>query len=108
MKERMNQELREHYKLVFLVVSVLIIATMVHHMLEESPLTEASTLNEKYYQCITLEENTSLWNIADSYCSEEYDSYDEYIAEVKHINNLTDDTIYSGACLVIPYYAPPQ
>ena len=39
--------------------------------------------------------------------SEEYDSYQEYIDEVKFINNLTDDTIYRGAKLVIPYYAAP-
>ena len=39
--------------------------------------------------------------------SEEYNSYQEYIDEVKFINNLTDDTIYRGAKLVIPYYAAP-
>ena len=54
--------------------------------------------------CIIFE---TLWTIAEEHYSEEYNSYQEYIDEVKFINNLTDDTIYRGAKLVIPYYAAP-
>lgn len=68
---------------------------------------EAATSNQKYYACITIDEDETLWTIAEEHYSEEYNSYQEYIDEVKFINNLTDDTIYRGAKLVIPYYAAP-
>lgn len=68
---------------------------------------EAATSNQKYYTCITIDEDETLWTIAEEHYSEEYDSYQEYIDEVKFINNLSDDTIYNGAKLVIPYYAAP-
>lgn len=64
----------------------------------------ADTINEKCYRYIEVEAGDSLWSIAEEYMSEEYDSIDEYIAEVKQINNITSDKIYRGATLVIPYY----
>ena len=69
---------------------------------------DASTYNVKYFKCIDIEADDTLWSIADQYMSEEYSSSEDYIQEVKSINNLTSDTIYSGATLVIPYYAAPQ
>lgn len=68
---------------------------------------EAATANEKHYKCITIEENATLWSIAREYYTEEYDDYEDYIDEVRFINKLSDDTIYRGATLVIPYYSAP-
>ena len=68
---------------------------------------QAATSNQKHYACITIDEGETLWTIAEEHYSEEYNSYQEYIDEVKFINNLTDDSIYRGAKLVIPYYAAP-
>ncbi|MDD6135566.1 MAG: LysM peptidoglycan-binding domain-containing protein [Lachnospiraceae bacterium] len=67
----------------------------------------AATHNVKYYTCINIEANDTLWSIADSYITDEYNSIDQYIAEVKSINNLSSDKIYYGATLVVPYYAAP-
>ena len=69
---------------------------------------EAATSNLKHYKCITIEEGDTLWTIAEENYSEEYDSYEDYIDEVKFINNLTNDKIYNGATLVIPYYSAPS
>lgn len=68
---------------------------------------EASTINVKYFTCITIDSDDSLTSIAHEYISDEYDSVSDYIKEVKSINNLTSDTIYCGATLVVPYYAAP-
>lgn len=68
----------------------------------------ASTHNEKYFKCIDIEADDTLWAIAESYISEEYTSVDAYIEEVMSINGLTSEKIYCGATLIIPYYAPPQ
>ncbi len=69
---------------------------------------EAATVNQKYYKCVTITDDDTLWTIAEENYSEEYDSYEDYIDEVKFINNLSNDTIYNGATLVVPYYAAPS
>jgi len=69
---------------------------------------DASTYNQKYFKVIDVEVDDTLWSIAEEYISEEYNSIDDYIQEVKNIHNLTGDKIYSGGSLVIPYYASPQ
>lgn len=66
---------------------------------------DASTTNQKYFLCITIDYGDTLYDIATEYISEEYDSIDDYIAEVKSINNLVNDSIQSGATLVVPYFA---
>lgn len=68
----------------------------------------ASTHDEKYFKCISIETDDTLWSIADEYITEEYSSVQDYIDEVMSINNLNSDKIYSGATLVIPYYASPK
>lgn len=93
-------------KLIFGLSLVLIIC-IIFGVNNKKQNPEAATTNEKYYTCITIEEDDTLWTIAEEYCTEEYDSYQEYIDEVKFINDLTDDTLYYGGKLVIPYYAAP-
>ena len=82
-------------KLIFGLSLVLIIC-IIFSVNNKKQNPEAATTNEKYYTCITIEEDDTLWTIAEEYCTEEYDSYQEYIEEVKFINNLTDDTLYYG------------
>ena len=93
-------------KLIF-VLSLVLIFCILFGINSKKQNPEAATSNQKYYTCITIEEDETLWTIAEKHYSEEYDSYQEYIDEVKFINNLTDDTIYRGAKLVIPYSAAP-
>lgn len=93
-------------KLIFGLSLVLIIC-IIFGVNNKKQNPEAATSNQKYYTCITIDEDETLWTIAEEHYSEEYDSYQEYIDEVKFINNLSDDTIYHGAKLVIPYYAAP-
>lgn len=66
----------------------------------------ASTSNQKYFICIEICEGDTLWSIADTYISEEYSNVEEYVDEIKELNDLNDNKIYCGATLVVPYYAP--
>ncbi len=100
--------IHKHYKLIVGAVALmLIIGVLTIGAGDGSDKVDASTYNEKYFMCIDIEADDTLWTIAEEYMSEEYSSVEEYIDEVKSINNLTGDKIYSGATLVIPYYAPP-
>lgn len=59
----------------------------------------------KYFTSIEVQAGTSLWDIAEEYMTEEYDSPQEYIQEVKNINHMNQDLIYEGSYLCVPYYS---
>lgn len=57
----------------------------------------------KYFTSITVKSDDTLWDIATRY------SYNEkpknYVNNIMSINNMTDETIYSGQDIVIYYYS---
>lgn len=59
----------------------------------------------KYYTSIRVEHGDTLWDIAMEYRTEEYESIQSYIEEVKSMNHLTSDKITDGMYLSIPYYS---
>ena len=59
----------------------------------------------KYFTSIQVSYGDTLWDIAKTYCSDEYSSLQSYIEEVKEINHLSSDKITEGMYLSIPYYS---
>ncbi len=59
----------------------------------------------KYYTSVEVKNGDTLWDIASEHITEEYDSLQEYVMEVKALNGLQGDSIKSGQNLVIPYYS---
>lgn len=59
----------------------------------------------KYYTSIEIERGDTLWNIAEEYMTPEYGSVQEYVDEIKAVNDLGDDEIHSGQYLMIPYFS---
>lgn len=82
-----------------LVVSILLIPQ----------LTIKTNANDgyKYYTDIIIQPGDNLWEIANKYADpDHYKDISSYIAEVKHINHIENDShIVSGQMLIIPYYA---
>ena len=64
-----------------------------------------ANIANKYFTSIEVQAGTSLWDIAEEYMTEEYDSPQEYIQEVKNINHMNQDLIYEGSYLCVPYYS---
>lgn len=63
----------------------------------------------KYYKSIKIQKGDSIWNIAKSYMSTEYDSVYDYIDELASINNMDADRldeIQEGDYLMVAYYDP--
>ena len=58
----------------------------------------------KMYTSIRIEKGDTLWAIASRYMDGHYSTIQEYIDEVKFINELTSDTIHEDAYLLVPYY----
>ena len=47
----------------------------------------------------------TLWNIAEENMSDDYESVNDYITEVKKINKLSSDQIQDSQYLMVPYYS---
>lgn len=59
----------------------------------------------KYYTNVKVNPGESLYDIADRYVDNNKLTLDRFIQEVVYINNLeSPDKIYSGTCLMVPYY----
>lgn len=58
----------------------------------------------RYYTSISIENNDTLWNIAQEYNNgDESDS--NYINSIKSLNNMNSDTLYSGQNLIVYYFS---
>lgn len=60
----------------------------------------------KYYTSHKIEQGESLWAIAEDYMDQEhYDSIQDFIEEIKSVNQMSGDKIQSGNYLLIPYFS---
>ena len=57
----------------------------------------------KYYTSIEIQHGDTLWDIAESTMTSEYDSVQEYVEVLKDMNNLESDDIQAGQYLMIAY-----
>ncbi len=80
------------------VLAVLLFAPSVHAE------AESTVSYEKRIVSVRVEENDSLWKIAESYYCEEKESIPEFVDSIKEMNHLDSDTIYPDTYLVIQYY----
>ncbi|MBR3833533.1 MAG: LysM peptidoglycan-binding domain-containing protein [Lachnospiraceae bacterium] len=105
--ERVLRFIHYNFKLFIIGLCVLFVLGIgALSTLDAGGKASASTSNQKYFICIEISEGDTLWSIADTYISEEYSSVDEYVKEVKELNDLSSDKIFCGATLVVPYFAP--
>lgn len=87
------------------VVAILLGIVLGNNVLNASHSSAYSDVEkELYYTSIQIESGDTLWTIAEEYMCSEYDDVNDYINDVKQINNLHTDVIHAGAYLLVPYY----
>lgn len=59
--------------------------------------------NTAYYTSIQILPGDTLWTIAHTYMTDDYDSISDYITEIRAINHISGDGIHAGRYLMIPY-----
>lgn len=59
----------------------------------------------KYYTSIEIESGDTLWSIACEYANEDFTTVQDYIDELKFMNNMTSDQIIEGHYLTVAYYS---
>ena len=107
MLQRRQQVMRQRALVIAVTLSVIVCGVFVGSSIMASGRSKASDAHTsfKYYTSIEIEQGDSLWAIACTYMGQEYDSVQDYIHEVKVLNNLKSDDIHSGQYLTIPYYS---
>ncbi len=100
----MSTFINRHYKTIFILFLVLAFIGILLFGGKDAKDANASTVKEKYFTCIDISDGDTLWSIAEEYATVEFETYNAFIDEVKHINNLRGDRIDAGATLVIPVY----
>lgn len=93
--------------MVMMALVVLILSNVCGHSLmnalaDETPLPEL----QRYYTSIEIQKGDTLWGIADEYAESCGMTTTDYIAELKSMNGLKEDTIHSGQHLTILYCVP--
>ena len=101
LKKRKHQQ---YFHIFLACVMTGVIVLLFVHFTNRVSASNLDTQRTKYYTGIQIEEGDSLWSIAEEYISDEYDSIQEYIKELKRVNQLEYDTIYSGQYLIVSYY----
>lgn len=107
-KKVLNSRKRRHntLKKIKLAVTAIAITIMIAVCLGLSFSSEAKANDSQYYKYFkgyTVEQGDSLWKLASEYAHNQ--SYNDYIKEVKSINNMFDNTLAAGSYIVIPYYS---
>lgn len=94
-------------RIAFISVSFVILLILISSILFGSIKAQAASAETpyKYYTSIQIQKGETLWEIANRYVTEEYDSVSDYIAEICSINHISDSDIHSGQYLTIPYYS---
>lgn len=102
---RRRREMRKNFLLFVMTLCLIVTTSIVISSFRSNAKTDPAKETCRYYKSITVSERDTLWSIAKTYMDEtHYDSVQDYIDDVMHINNLRNDAIYADAHLIVPYY----
>lgn len=89
------------------IAVVLLFAIMVFTVFLATKNVTAKRENDRVKQVasIQVQRGDTLWSIASSYVSDEYNDLNDYISEIMVSNGLSSDTIHAGSYIIVPYYA---
>lgn len=97
-----------NYAGVILLALLVLIAGLIIFRVTASTASAGGNMPEaryKYYTSIQLHSGDTLWSIAETYMTDEYEDIYEYIDEVMEINHLGSDHLQAGSKLCVPYYS---
>lgn len=102
---RRQREIKKDFLIFIMTICLIATCTISMNGFLSNAKGDSTDDSYKYYKSIIVANDDTLWSIAEKYMDKEhYDSINDYIAEVKNMNALTDDVIHYGEYLIIPYY----
>lgn len=103
-KRRRNRQMTIKSLRMIIICSILIFAVSIGGIIVKASDDSNKTRTYKYYTTISVEDNDTLWSLADRYNNGNEDTT-SYINNIMQMNDLSSDTIHSGKNLVIYYYS---
>lgn len=89
--------------ILFLIITLCLI-TIILIIPGRRAAAEFHSTSQYTISSVLIEEGDSLWSIASDYYSKEFSSMDAYIKEIKRMNRLSSNTIYTGNYILVPHY----
>lgn len=96
--------LKRYQYFVIAIITALSIALLSISIISTHVSAKKTTDRVKVVKSIKIERGDTLWGIAKEYISDEYDSIQTYINEIKRSNGLLSDTIHEDSYIIVPYY----
>lgn len=105
-KRRAKERARKIFVLRCMLITAILIAVVSIYGILVVNASDSSSVSEsepvKYYKSICVESGETLWDIALKYHPDAY-GINSYIDDIKHINHMQSDTVYSGQNIIVYY-----
>lgn len=89
-------------RIVLLISSLILLCFItISFMYFKSAAHENRFSDNKLYRSVQIEKGDSLWSIANRYMTEDYANIDQYMDELRNLNNLESDTLIEGNYLSV-------
>ena len=103
-RRRRNKQLKQRLLISALVVSLFIILAFFLWSTKSMASNEEPLF--KYYKSVQIHTGDTLYDLSALYVNPEMNDVESFIAEVRYINNLEEDSyLYEGNYIIVPYYA---
>lgn len=86
------------------IASAMVMAVSIMELTKADVQAEDSN-RYKYYTSVEITSGLTLWDLAQTYMTEEYSDWRAYAIEVMDINHMYSTQLTSGNYVVVPYYA---
>ena len=83
---------------------LLIIIILALYCFTRTVTAQRETDRAKIVTSVEIKKGDTIWSIAQLYITDEYNSVNEYVDEIKLSNGLSNDLIHAGNYIVVPYY----
>lgn len=95
---------KQRHMLLGILAAILVLCSV--SLLFHKTISSASTesMGEKCFLSVEIQPGDSLWSIASNYYTEQWNSIEDYIEEIKEFNGIYREDIRFGDYLMIPYY----
>lgn len=98
-----HRQINRHYRqLVLFLCGVITLLIVLLFMSQRSP-AQADEMVIKTYQSKMIEPGDCLWSLAEEYRLPEM-SVEEYMAEIRRVNQLSSNELVSGEYLILPIF----
>lgn len=106
-QQKRRKQIQRRICTMIATICMIVVCAVSFHGIRSVASNGEDQLKFKYYTQVTVAYGETLWDLSDGYIDyEEYKDKNEYIAEVRSINHLSEENgVRAGQTLIVPYYS---